>query len=244
MEKPWILIISAGSDIAMKTAERFVALGNNLYLAAHHPEEIQSFADNLTLRYHVKITVLPFDIVKTQSHDAFLSSLPVVPKGILIATGYAGEQEYSENNMKEVEHIINVNFIGCIFFLEICVKYFEGKKAFIVAISSVAGERGRRSNYIYGASKAGLTAYLSGLRVRLRPKGIEVITIIPGIVRTKMSAGKVFPQFLAATPEKVAIDIEKAIRQRTPVIYTPWWWRFVMFSIKLIPERIFMRINW
>lgn len=243
MESSWILIIGAGSDIAMATARKFAARGNNLYLAAHHPEELRAFAHDLAARNHITASVLPFDVTDVASHPGFLGRLPVPPRGVLLAAGYAGDARRAERDPDEARRILEVNFSGCVSVLEACAASFERRGGgFIAAMSSVAGDRGRRSNYLYGAAKAGLTAYLSGLRARLASKGVTVITILPGIVLTKMTNVLLVPPFLAATPDRVARDIIRAIDRRTPVIYTPWWWRWVMAGIKLIPERIFMRM--
>jgi len=114
----------------------------------------------------------------------------------------------------------------------------------LVAVSSVAGDRGRQSNYPYGASKAALDAYLSGLRNRAYPLGINVITIKPGFVRTRLTEGKVNPNSpLLASPERVAGDIFNAVRVGRSICYTPWFWAYIMCIIRLIPEFIFKRLK-
>jgi short-subunit dehydrogenase len=120
----------------------------------------------------------------------------------------------------------------------------ERKSGYICAISSVAGDRGRRSNYPYGATKAGLSAYLQGLRSRLHPIGIPVLTVKPGFVDTAMIWGIVPPDSpLNAKPQRVARDIFRAIRRRRNVLYTPWFWRIIMGIVTRIPEFIFKRMK-
>ena len=239
----WILIIGAGSDIAVAAARKFAARGNNLYLAAHHPEEIDSFARDVAVRNHIQAVVLPFDVTDTSSHRGFIDHLQVPPRGVLLAAGYTGDQKQAEHDPAEARKILEINFLGCVSILEACAACLEKNGGdFIVGISSVAGDRVRSSNRFYGAAKAKLTAYLVGLRARLAPKGIAVITVKPGIVRTKMTKKFLIPEFLIATPERVASDILRAIDLKKSIVYTPWWWRWVMAVIKLMPERIFMRI--
>jgi short-subunit dehydrogenase len=120
----------------------------------------------------------------------------------------------------------------------------ERGRGYIAAVSSVAGDRGRQSNYTYGASKAGLSAYLQGLRNRLHPAGVHVLTVKPGFVDTPMTHGLVNPDSpLVASPEQVAADVDLAIRKRKDVIYTRWFWRAVMLVIGSIPERVFKRLK-
>jgi short-subunit dehydrogenase len=112
----------------------------------------------------------------------------------------------------------------------------------VVGVSSVAGDRGRLGNYVYGSAKAGFTAYLSGLRNRLGRKGVHVMTVKPGPVDTAMTWG-IEGMFLVAPPEKVAKDILKAVRKRKDVIYTPFFWRYIMLIIRHVPERIFKKMS-
>lgn len=242
-KNPWILIIGAGSDIALAVARKFAARGNNLYLAAHNLKDLESFAKDLFVRYRAEAKILPFDVVDTESHHGFMQRLPVKPRGVLLVAGYFGDQKLAERDPAEARKILEVNFLGCVSILEICAEYFEEHGGdFIAAISSVAGDRGRRINYFYGSAKAGLTAYMSGLRSRLAPKNILVITIKPGMVRTKMTENLQIPAILLVSPERVAKDIVRATECKKSVVYTPWWWRFIMLCIKLIPERLFISI--
>lgn len=242
MNKQWILIIGAGSDIAKSVAVKFADRGYNLYLAVREPKDLLAFAQELGARYQIQTKILRFNITETNLHYGFLSNLPIAPSGVLVAVGYVGDQLRVEKDWIKAQLIINVNFVGCVSILEACAASLKELR-FIAVISSVAGDRGRRSNYLYGSAKAGLTAYLSGLRSRLSTQSIAVITIKPGVIQTKMSAGHRYPRFLVATPERAAQDIMMAIERGTPVVYTPWWWRFVMLAIKLIPEKIFMKLK-
>lgn len=110
-------------------------------------------------------------------------------------------------------------------------------------VSSVAGDRGRASNYVYGSAKAGLSAFLSGLRQRLHNQGVKVITVLPGFVKTRMVEGMNLPEALTATPEQVAADVLKAVRTDKSVVYTRFFWRYIMFIVKSIPEGIFRKLE-
>jgi short-subunit dehydrogenase len=113
----------------------------------------------------------------------------------------------------------------------------------IVGISSVAGDRGRKSNYIYGSAKAGFTAYLSGLRNELFHSGVHVVSVLPGFVNTNMTAGLKLPPLITAQPEEVASAIYQAIRKKKNVVYVKWMWRYIMCIIKSIPEFIFKKMK-
>ncbi len=142
------------------------------------------------------------------------------------------------------QKVINANFTGPITFLELFVDYLNSqKKGFIIGLSSVAGDRGRKPNYIYGASKAGLTAYLQGLRNELYPSKIQVLTVKLGLIDTKMVFGGNYPVGLAANPQKTAVKIIKALDKNKESVYIPRIWRVIMFFIKLIPEKIFKRFS-
>jgi hypothetical protein len=128
--------------------------------------------------------------------------------------------------------------------LNIIANDFEQRRSgVIIGVSSVAGDRGRGSNYMYGSAKAGFTAYLSGLRNRLAKSNVHVITVKPGFVRTRMTEGLPLPGPVTAKPEQVARDVFKAYRGRRNEVYTLWMWRYIMLVIKLIPEAIFKRLN-
>jgi short-subunit dehydrogenase len=163
--------------------------------------------------------------------------------GVVVAFGYLGEQERAARDFIESERIIARNFTGAVSILNHCADYFEQRRAgFIIGISSVAGDLGRQSNYLYGSAKAGLSVYLQGLRNRLFFAGVRVLTIKPGFVDTPMTFG--LPRlFLVASPEEVGEGIVRALRRGNEVVYLPWFWRWVMLALKLIPDRIRKRLK-
>jgi short-subunit dehydrogenase len=162
--------------------------------------------------------------------------------GVVLAFGYLGDQQASRD-FKVGAKVITTNFTGAVSVLSYCAKYFETlQKGFIIGISSVAGDRGRQSNYVYGAAKGALSLYLQGLRNRLQASGVRVITIKPGFVDTAMTYG--MPGlFLVASPQNIGERIVAALDKSADVVYLPWFWRYIMLIIKLIPEPIFKRMK-
>ncbi|CAA6802155.1 MAG: Sorbitol-6-phosphate 2-dehydrogenase (EC [uncultured Campylobacterales bacterium] len=239
-----ILIIGAKSDIAKKCAHEYAKNGYNLTLASRDILELQDFASDIKIRHNINVILKEFDITKFETHQEFFESLEKKPFGTIVVSGYMNEQSICESNFKESLKTINTNFTGAVSILNIVAKHLETKKeGFIAAVSSVAGDRGRASNYIYGSSKAGLSAYLSGLRNRLYKSNIQVLTVKPGFVNTKMTAHLDLPKKLTASPKKVASDIYKAVEKNKNILYTKWIWKYIMFIIKSIPESIFKRLN-
>ena len=158
--------------------------------------------------------------------------------------GYLGDQKAAVNDFNEAKKILDTNYTGVVSLLNIIANDYESlKSGWIVGISSVAGDRGRKSNYIYGSAKAALTAYLSGLRNRLFDCGVFVLTVKPGFVNTKMTKGLDLPLMLTSQPQEVATNIYKAQQKNKNVIYTKRIWKYVMLIIKFIPEWKFKKMN-
>jgi short-subunit dehydrogenase len=233
----YILIAGATSDIAKAIAREYAKHGYDLYLAARKPEELEALARDIRIRTGRKVEILKLDILDFDSHEAFYQSLEEKPLGVISAVGYLGDQQKAQSDFTEAKRIIDTNYTGVVSLFNIVANDFEKRKSgFIVGISSVAGDRGRKSNYIYGSAKAGLSAYLSGLRNRLYEAQVHVMTVKPGFVATKMTEGMDLPEKLTASPEEVAKDIYEAQRKGKDVLYTKWMWKYIMLIIKLIPE--------
>lgn len=240
----YVLIIGAKSDIAKAVAKKYAENGFNLYLAARNSGELEAFARDIRMRTQRDLQCVELDILDFQSHEAFYEALETKPLGVISAVGHLGEQEKAQNDFKKAREIIETNYTGVVSLFNIIAADFEKRKSgFIVGISSVAGDRGRKSNYMYGSSKAALTAYLSGLRNRLYAVNVHVLTVKPGFVFTKMTEGMNLPEKLTAQPEEVAENIFKAQQKRIDVIYIKWVWRWIMLFIKAIPEWQFKRLD-
>jgi len=240
-----ILILGASSDIAQELARLYAEEGFSLYLASRDVNFLRRLTNDLNIRYGTEAKPLFFDATSYETHSEFYQKLTPKPLGAVVAFGYLGNQLKAQNDFNEARKIIETNFLGAVSILEIIAKDFEERKAgFIIGISSVAGERGRQSNYIYGAAKAAFSIYLQGLRNRLYQSGISVLTVKPGFVETKMTAAMKLPKILTAKPFQVAQDIFKAWKKDKDEIYSLWFWRYLMFLIRLIPESIGKRLNW
>ncbi len=162
----YILIIGAKSDIAKAVARKYAENGYNLYLAARKSIELEEFANDINIRTQRNMKCVELDILDYTSHEAFYDALEEKPLGVISAVGYLGEQDKAQKDIKEAKKIIDTNYTGIVSLLNIIANDFEKRKSgFIIGISSVAGDRGRMSNYIYGSAKAALTAYLSGLEI-------------------------------------------------------------------------------
>lgn len=239
-----VLILGATSDMAIATARKFASNGFAIQLAARNVDRLRSLQSDLSVRSGAIASLHEFDALDFTSHASFFSSLDPVPDISICVFGYLGENEVAIRNWKEAEKIIHSNYTGAVSILNIIGEAYGKKKSgIIVGISSVAGERGRQSNYIYGSAKAGFTAFLSGLRNRLYLDGVHVLTVQPGFVYTRMTENLRLPPMLTAKPSDVADAIYTAVKNKTNVIYVKWFWRWIMLIITSIPEFIFKKLK-
>lgn len=223
------LILGANSDIAKAIAKEFAAAGFELFLAVRNPQNTNEIA---------------FDALDFDTHESFVETLPVVPDVVVTAFGVLIEGDESFNNPKESLESTLVNYSGVVSILGHLAKPMAEKgSGTIIGISSVAGERGRGTNYVYGSAKAGMTAYLDGLRNYLFPKGVHVVTVKPGYVDTKMKAHKPTPGIVTASPENVAKAVLRAYRSKKNTVYVLSVWRWIMLIVRNIPEFIFKRMS-
>lgn len=233
----YVLIVGAKSDIAKAIALEYAKNGYDLYLSARDVTELEEFANDIRIRTEKNVKLVELDILDYDSHLNFYEQLEEKPFGVISAVGYLGEQNKAQTDFTEAKKIIDTNYTGVVSLFNIIANDFEVRKSgFIVGISSVAGDRGRKSNYIYGSAKASLTAYLSGLRNRLYDAEVNVLTVKPGFVATQMTKDMDLPKKLTAQPEEVAKDIFEAQKKGKNIVYTKWIWKWVMLIIKMIPE--------
>jgi len=241
-----VLIIGATSAIAQAVARQFAERGANLVLWARSAEKMEVVASDLRTRYQVKVVIEAFDFVDF-SHHAPALDRAIAARGELdiavLCHGSLGDQVASQADFSVADQELLTNCRSALSFLTLLANRFEQQgHGTIAIISSVAGDRGRQSNYVYGTAKAALNTFAQGLRNRLYPKGVHVLTVKPGFVNTPMTAH--LPKSpLFASPERVARDIVRAIEQRRCVLYTPWFWRWIMLLINLIPEPIFRKLK-
>jgi len=241
---PTILILGAGSDMAKWIARKFASSHFAVQLAGRDISQMERLKKDLVGRYRADVSIYHFDAIDFDSHASFISLLSKLPDIVLYTAGYMCDQQEAQEDESKTRNTIDVNFTGAVSILNQFAIHF-GKRASgtIIGISSVAGDRGRGNNYIYGSSKAAFSAYLSGMRNGLFKKNVRVITVKPGFVYTKMTQHMALPKKLVATPEEVAEEIYTAVNKNKDTVYVKSVWRWIMWVIKLVPEPIFKRIN-
>jgi len=241
-----ILILGATSAIALATARLLASAGHALFLAARNEPALRTLADDLRTRGAQTVETVRFDASAFSTHQSLVKSAAAALGGLdtaILAYGSLPDQIAIQDVPERVVADLETNFTSVASLLTILATQFERQgHGTIVAISSVAGDRGRGVNYVYGSAKAGLSCFLSGLRQRLWSKGVDVITIKPGLVDTPMTANfRKGP--LWTTPEAVATGIVHAIETRKAVAYLPCFWRPIMTGVRLLPDRLFVRLR-
>lgn len=241
-----ILIIGASSAIAHETAKNFAVEGAEFFLVGRTPQKLEIVRDDLLARGAKFATTFVMDANDMERHPVMLDNAIETfgtLDALLIAHGTLGDQKASQASVDETMQELETNLLSAVSLLTLAANYFEAQKRGVIAvISSVAGDRGRGSNYIYGTAMAAKTAFLQGLRNRLAKSNVQVLTIKPGPVDTPMTAHMKRSPTLA-DPAKVGQDIYKAMKAGKDVIYTPGYWRYIMLIIRNIPELIFKRMN-
>lgn len=242
--RPRVLVIGATSALATEIARRYAERGATLVLAARNPSRLEAVANDLRVRGAADVETLVLDLLDRAAHAA------VVKRGFeggldvaLIAHGDLPDQGRCQVNPQEAARTLELNLVSTVELLTLLAAAFEAQRSGTIAvISSVAGDRGRQSNYVYGAAKAGLTAFLQGLRQRLHSAGVRVVTLKPGFVDTPMTAH--LPRNpLASSARRAGGAIYRAIEARRDVAYIPWFWRPVMALIRAMPETLFKRLR-
>jgi short-subunit dehydrogenase len=239
-----VLILGATSDIARAIARTYAKAGCRVILAARRHERLAADVADLKLRHGVDARAVEFDVLDLAGHARFLDALDGLPDSVISVVGFMGDQATSERDPAAAALVMASNYVGPAAILgEAANRMVARGSGVVVGISSVAGERGRARNYVYGSAKAGFTAYLSGLRNRLHGTGVQVITMLPGYVATRMTEGMATPGLLTAEPGEVADAILAAETRGRDVVYVRPIWRFVMAVIRVIPERLFKKMR-
>jgi decaprenylphospho-beta-D-erythro-pentofuranosid-2-ulose 2-reductase len=239
-----VLIVGAASDIGQAIARAYARSGRRLVLAARQPERLEADATDLRLRTGVEVKVVAFDILQTESHAAMLDGLGTLPTTVVSVVGLLGDQARSEADPVQADLVMRTNYLAPALFLgEVANRMQLRGSGTIIGISSVAGERGRAANYVYGSAKAGFTAFLSGLRNRLYLFNVHVVTVKPGFVDTKMTEGMKLPAALTVKPDVVASSVMRAEQIFRDTIYVSRKWWLIMTVIRLLPEGRFKRMK-
>lgn len=241
-----IVIAGATSGIAREVGRLLARRGARLFLVARDRAKLDAVAADLRVRGAGAVYSATADLGSTSGHEKWwpeaLAALGE-PDGVLIAHGILGDAERARRDASHTVEILTTNFLSVAAMLAPISTWFEQRRSGVIAvIGSVAGDRGRQSNYVYGASKGGLDIFLQGLRNRLFHAGVDVVTIKPGFVDTPMTAH--LPKTpLFASAESVARGIVSAMEAGREVVYLPFIWRWILLVLRAIPEPIFKRLK-
>lgn len=244
---PHIFISGATSAIAQAFARRYASQKAHFYLLGRDQEKLDIVKQDLLVRGATDVWIASVDMAKPQPYESIVAQAIQQLGAIdiaLIAQGVMKAQPVLQSSVPALQENYQVNLLSAIEIATVLANYFEQEKCgSLLVISSVAGDRGRQSNYVYGASKAALSAFADGLRNRLYRHGVTVVTVKPGFVDSPMTAGMDKSGPLWATPEKIAEDIEKMVGKGGGILYTPWFWRYILFIISHVPDFIFKKLS-
>jgi short-subunit dehydrogenase len=241
-----ILIVGATSALAHEAAKCFAKDGVEFFLVARSAEKLEDVGNDLKVRGARRIETFVLDVNDFDRHQEMVETAISTLDGldmVLISHGTLPDQQKCEKSVAETLKEFTTNCTSVISLLTILADYFEQqRRGCIAVVSSVAGDRGRQSNYVYGAAKGAVSIFLQGLRNRLDKSGVAVVTIKPGTVDTPMTAA-LKKGLLFANPRGVGQGIYEAMKKRKEVVYLPWYWRPIMFMIRRIPEPVFKKLS-
>ncbi|MCA1527853.1 SDR family oxidoreductase [Bradyrhizobium yuanmingense] len=239
-----VLVLGGSSDIGRATARAFAKAGYDVGLAGRDVGALEPDAADLRARYDVEVGVHTFDVLDTASFEGFVAGLPALPDVVISIVGLLGVQESAQSDLAQATAIMRSNYEGPALILGLFAEKFLGRgSGTLVGVSSVAGDRGRASNYVYGSAKAGFSAFLSGLRARASRGGVHVVTVKPGFVRTRMTEGMKLIGPLTVEAPVVGAEILRAVESKTDIVYVSGRWRLVMLIIKTLPEAVFKKLR-
>ena len=239
-----VLVLGATSDIGTAIGKKFASEKYNVQLAARKPDQLKPLQSDIQIRYRVECSLHIFDALQYAAHSSFFENLNPRPDVTVAIFGVMDEEDEAFIDWALTERMISTNFTGAVSILNAAAKYYISKQAgAIIAISSVAGDRGRASKLIYGSSKAALNAYLSGLRNKCFEDNVHVMTVKPGFVYTRMTEKMPLPKLLTSTPAELADVVYKGYVKKKNVVYVKWFWRYIMLIIKNIPEFQFKKMK-
>ncbi|AGC48488.1 short chain dehydrogenase/reductase family oxidoreductase [Myxococcus stipitatus DSM 14675] len=241
-----VLVLGATSAIAQATVRLLAARGASLYLVGRNAANLDAVTKDAATRGAAKVESKAVDLNDFATHEALVEGAYQALgglDGVVLAHGVLGDQAESQATWTATEAVLRTNFMSAVSLLTPLANRFEAQKAgTLVVISSVAGDRGRQSNYVYGASKGALNVFLQGLRNRLAKSNVAVVTVKPGFVDTPMTA-HLPKNKLFASPEKVARGLLRAADSRKNEVYVPGIWALIMLIIKSIPESVFKKLK-
>src|SRR5215470_7615133 len=238
-----VLILGATSPIARALALRFASDGARLYLASRDADETRRVAEDISVRAGLPALSGTFDASDFASHDEFIRRVAGQLgglDGVVVCFGTLGDEDAAQTDPAAALATLNQNFTGAVSLMTLAARHLEQQRSgFVVVIGSVAGERGRAKNYVYGSAKGALALFAQGLRARMTRAGVQVLTVKLGTVDTRMTWGR--DSRLIVAPEAAADRIIAAWSRKAEVVYVPWFWRPIMGIVRMVPERIFKR---
>jgi len=241
-----VLILGATSGIAREASRCFAAEHARLFLVARNEKNLQALSDDLRIRGAESVETFAADLTDDPSHPLIISRAFAVWDGLdaaLIAHGTLPDQLLAENDPALLRNAIETNYFSAVSLLMQLAKASEEQRFGVLAvIGSVAGDRGRRSNYVYGSTKAALATFVAGLRPRLAHAKVQVVLIKPGWVSTPMTQ-HLTQNFLFVSAERAGREVYKAMVKPRAIVYCPWYWKWIMGFIRFIPESIFEKLN-
>jgi decaprenylphospho-beta-D-erythro-pentofuranosid-2-ulose 2-reductase len=244
IETPSLLVLGGCSDIGLAIAERFAKEGWLVMLAGRRRQALDAAAKAIQEKTGARVVSCFCDVEDLSSHRRFLAGQEKLPDVVVSSVGFMQAQDALDKDPVVAARVLSANFNGPALLLHAIGKEMAlAGKGVIVGISSVAGERGRGSNYLYGSAKAGFTAFLSGLRNKLHPSGVRVMTVLPGFVDTKMVADLDLPEKLTASPGQVAEAVWQGVEKGRDVVFVLPVWRLIMMIIRWIPESVFKKLS-
>jgi decaprenylphospho-beta-D-erythro-pentofuranosid-2-ulose 2-reductase len=240
-----VLAFGGTSVIAQAVLRRLAAQGAAVCMVGRNADRLQIVADDLAARGSSRAVYRVIDFRDYSAYDMIVSEAAEQLGGldlVIVAHGQLSDQARSRRDVTYMVDQLHVNLVSAVVAVGVAADRFEAQgSGTIIVLGSVAGDRGRRSNYVYGSAKAALAAFSEGVRHRLRPSGARVILVKPGLVDTPMTS-RLKKNPLYATPDRVASDVLGAIRDGRDVVYSPFWWRYVMAAIRALPGWIFLRL--
>lgn len=237
-----LLVLGGGSDIGLAIARRFAAEGFAVQLAGREPAAFEAERADIGLRHNVEATVHAYDACDIEGAEGFFDALPKPPTVVVSVVGWMGDQDETAADPALARRAVETNFLGAGWSMEAAARRMAAAGGgTVIGVSSVAGDRGRAKNYWYGAAKAGFSTLLSGLRQKYARTPVRVVTVKPGFVNTRMTAGMDLPGPLTAEPAEIGEAVWRAHARGRHVVYARPVWRLVMTIIGILPEPIFMK---
>lgn len=244
-----VAVVGATSSIGRAIATRLARDGARVVLCGRRVAELELIAKDIAIRTGSDARVVRYEALAFDEHAEFVRRAErAFPgeepglEGLVVVVGEMAEQTDAEADFALARRMIDVNYASVVSLCEeLAPRLAANRGGFLCAIGSVAGDRGRQSNYLYGSTKAALATYVDGLRVRLAKAGVGVTLVKPGFVDTPMTWGRP-GVFLAAKPSVVARDVVRGIRRNRRVVYTPWFWRWILLAVRLAPDALFRRL--